>query len=150
MLPGLPEPSVNHRFPSAADVMSIGRLICEGTSYSVIRQPVVILPIRPESLAYQRLPSGPAAIPCDAPPLAMKYSLILPVDGTILAMRLAKNSVNHTFPSGPDVMPRRDESLVGVWNLVMTPAGVMRPIWSSPCSVNQRFPSGPATIKVGN
>src|ERR1700684_2843685 len=96
----LTELPVIHRLSASAVIDSAPRAPA-GSAYSVVLPAVVILPtvpLDPFVVVYQRLPSGPAAMPL-SPVAVMWYSVIAPV-GVILPIT-PRVSVNQQLPSGP-------------------------------------------------
>src|SRR5271170_2111367 len=117
-------------------------------------------PILFSSVANQRLPSGPVAIPSMsipvAPPEVKETGNWGGIRDPLGAMRpisslnvSALKLVYQRLPSGPVTMLSGNPSGSGRGNSVTAPLGVTRPILFPVWSVNQRLPSGPAVMPAG-
>ena len=112
--------------------------------------PVVIRPIDSlPSLANQRAPSGPDAIPIGQRMPAGRKFLIVP-RVVIRPIESLPSLVNQSAPSGPAAMPSGPRMLALAYlKFVTVPPVVIRPIEPLRKFVNQRAPSDPATIPCG-
>src|SRR5260370_3793434 len=141
--------SVNHRLPSPGPpAMPLGRAGAVNSVTTPAGEMRRALLAEPPPFVYQRLPSGPDAIPVGLLPgvESVGYSVMAPAV-VLRPILLEFGSVNQRLPSGPAVIHQAapDEPRYSV----MVPPGVIRPIPGPPVSVNHRLPSAPAAIDTG-
>src|SRR5437899_2378146 len=90
-------------------------------------------------IAYQRVPSEPAAIPPMEPPQDAGYEVTAPaaVIAPTPLLPAVRTPVNHRLPFGPAVIIEGVPMSLNGYS-VSLPAGVIMPILFAPRSANQR------------
>lgn len=109
--------------------MALGTLpVARPLENSEITPAGVIRPMRPEvrPSVNHTLPSGPAVMPWDSPPVSpSEYSVTVPAG--VMRPMWSEPVVNHRFPSGPAAIPSGLPS-EPAGNSVIWPVGLIRPI----------------------
>jgi hypothetical protein len=106
---------------------------------------------RPDTVENQTFPSGPD-VSSEGEALEGKDISVIFPEVSILAIKFAIESPNHTLLSDPNVIPDSDPAcaVVGTgYSPINVPDVLMRPIMPTFVSLNHRFPSAPATISTG-